>query len=52
MSANCGKLKNSNYFRHAHKGDFPNFGQKLNAINAMLPVLRLLHKPKMSKDTH
>ena len=22
----CGKLKNSNDFRHAHKGDFPKFG--------------------------
>ena len=26
MSADCGKLKNSNCFRHAHKGDFPKFG--------------------------
>ena len=24
----CGKLKNSNCFRHAHKGDFPKFGHK------------------------
>ena len=26
MSADCGKLKNSNCFRHANKGDFPKFG--------------------------
>ena len=24
----CSKLKNSNCFRHAHKGDFPKFGSK------------------------
>ena len=29
MSADCGKLKNSNYFRRAHKGDFPKFGHNL-----------------------
>ena len=29
MSADCGKLKNSNCFRHAHKGDFPKFGHIL-----------------------
>ena len=23
MSADCGKLENSNHFRCAHKGDFP-----------------------------
>ena len=26
MSADCGKLKNSNCFRCMHKGDFPKFG--------------------------
>ena len=25
MSADCGKLKNSNCFRRTHKGDFPKF---------------------------
>ena len=29
MSADCGKLKNSNCFRCAHKGDFPKFGHIL-----------------------
>ena len=28
MSADCGKLKNFNCFRRAHKGDFPKFGHK------------------------
>ena len=26
MPADCGKLKNSNCFKRAHKGDFPKFG--------------------------
>ena len=28
MSADCGKLKNSNCFGRDHKGDFPKFGRK------------------------
>jgi len=37
MSADCAKLKNSNCFRCAHKGDFQKFGHICEA------VLRILH---------
>jgi len=41
MSADCGKLKNSNYFGRAHKGGFPKFGhiswnQELGLIQTVL----------------
>ena len=32
MSADCGKLKNSNCFRRTHKGDFPKFGHIYNFL--------------------
>ena len=30
---NCGILKSSNYFRRAHKGDFPKFGHICIYVN-------------------
>ena len=48
MSADCGKLENSNCFRHAHKGDFPKFSHKISkervlSINIAVVTICSLH---------